>query len=80
MELYELLNEPNINFEQNSIHFSYSNLGNLLKSWIFYNDINLSNIVFYTRKLTEKKEEETGGDNKKAEKKVKKPPAQKSKG
>ena len=80
LELYELLNEPNINFEQNSIHFSYSNLGNLLKSWIFYNDINLSNIVFYTRKLTEKKEEETGGDSKKAEKKVKKSPAQKSKG
>ena len=75
LELYELLNEPNINFEQNSIHFSYSNLGNLLKSWTFYNDINLSNIVFYTRKLSQKEEEK---DN---DKKVKKPvPQTKGKG
>jgi hypothetical protein len=51
LELYELTNEPNINFEQDSIHFSYSNLGNLLKSWVFYNDINLTNIVFYSRKV-----------------------------
>ena len=79
LELYELLNEPNINFEQNSIHFSYSNLGNLLKSWIFYNDINLSNIVFYSRKLQPKEEEITGGDNKKNEKKIKKPNAAQSK-
>ena len=75
LELYELLNEPNINFEENSIHFSYSNLGNLLKSWIFYNDINLSNIVFYTRKL-EPKEEEVTTTDKKNEKKAKKPAAQ----
>ena len=71
LELYELLNEPNINFEQNSIHFSYSNLGNLLKSWTFYNDINLSNIVFYTRKATPKEEELND-----TTKKIKKPAAQ----
>ena len=53
-------------------------MGNLLKSWVFYNDINLSNIVFYTRKLSQQKEEET---DKKNEKKAKKPPTQgKSKG
>ena len=78
LELYELLNEPNINFEENSIHFSYSNLGNLLKSWLFYNDINLSNIVFYTRKSTPKEEENI--TEKKNEKKPKKPAPTKSKG
>ena len=62
LELYELLNEPNINFEENSIHFSYSNLGNLLKSWVFYNDINLSNIVFHTRKIKHQKEEEMSSE------------------
>ena len=74
LELYELLNEPNINFEENSIHFSYSNLGNLLKSWVFYNDINLSNIVFHTRKIKHQKEEEMSSEIKN-EKKIKKPPA-----
>ena len=74
LELYELLNEPNINFEENSIHFSYSNLGNLLKSWVFYNDINLSNIVFHTRKIKHQKEEEMPSEIKN-EKKIKKPPA-----
>ena len=78
LELYELLNEPNINFEENSINFSYSNLGNLLKSWLFYNDINLSNIVFYTRKSTPKEEENI--TEKKNEKKPKKPAPSKSKG
>jgi hypothetical protein len=82
LELYELVNEPNINFEQNSIHFSYSNIGNLLKSWVFYNDINLSNIVFYTRKSTPKDENQlSDGNSKKSDKKVKKPaPASKGKG
>ena len=74
LELYELINEPNINFEQDSIHFSYSNIGNLLKSWVFYNDINLSNIVFYTRKSTPKEEEQQLSDgNKKNDKKTKSP-------
>ena len=72
LELYELTNEPNINFEQNSIHFSYSNLGKLLKSWVFYNDINLTNVVFYSRKAALNKEEENINE-KKNEKKVKKP-------
>jgi hypothetical protein len=74
LELYELINEPNINFEQDSIHFSYSNIGNLLKSWVFYNDINLSNIVFYTRKSTPKEEQTQLSDgNKKNDKKIKSP-------
>ena len=74
LELYELINEPNINFEQDSIHFSYSNIGNLLKSWVFYNDINLSNIVFYTRKSTPKEDQQQLSDgNKKNDKKVKSP-------
>ena len=73
LELFELLNEPNINFEQDSIHFSYSNIGNLLKSWVFYNDINLSNIVFYTRKNLPKEETQISDSNKKSDKKVKKP-------
>ena len=72
LELYELINEPNINFEQDSIHFSYSNIGNLLKSWIFYNDINLSNIVFYTRKNTPKDETQISDGNKKSDRKLKK--------
>ena len=71
LELYELLNEPNINFEENSIHFSYSNLGKLLKSWTFYNDINLSNIVFNIRKALPKEEE--NGDVKNNDKKKKQP-------
>ena len=70
LELYELLNEPNINFEENSIHFSYSNLGKLLKSWTFYNDINLSNIVFYTRKSLPKEEENVEMKNDKKKKQV----------
>ena len=74
LELYELINEPNINFEQNSIHFSYSNIGTLLKSWVFYNDINLSNIVFYTRKSTPKDENQiSDGNSKKTDRKMKKP-------
>ena len=80
LELYELINEPNINFEQDSIHFSYSNLAKLLKSWVFYNDINLSNIVFYSRKSTPKEETQLSDGNKKNEKKDKKPkPAVKGK-
>ena len=82
LELYELINEPNINFEQDSIHFSYSNIGNLLKSWVFYNDINLSNIVFYTRKNTPKEDQHqiSDGNNKKNDKKLKSPkPVAKSK-
>ena len=77
LELYELLNEPNINFEQDSIHFSYSNIGNLLKSWVFYNDINLTNIVFYTRKVLPKEEPQITDSNKKnnkSKKKVTPPP------
>ena len=73
LELYELINEPNINFEQDSIHFSYSNLAKLLKSWVFYNDINLSNIVFYSRKNTPKEEQQISDENKKNDKKDKKP-------
>jgi hypothetical protein len=72
LELYELLNEPNINFEEDSIHFSYSNLGNLLKSWIFYNDINLTNIVFYSRKVVPKEEPQITDSNKKGNKSKKK--------
>jgi hypothetical protein len=72
LELYELTNEPNINFEQDSIHFSYSNLGNLLKSWVFYNDINLTNIVFYSRKVLPKEEPQITDGNKKNNKNKKK--------
>ena len=82
LELFELINEPNINFEQDSIHFSYSNIGKLLKSWVFYNDINLSNIVFYSRKSNQNPKEESQviDGNKKNDKKVKSPkPAPKGK-
>ena len=72
LELFELLNEPNINFEPDSIHFSYSNIGKLLKSWIFYNDIHLSNIVFYSRKYIPKEEPQITETNKKKDKNKKK--------
>ena len=52
LELYQLIIEPNINFQKESIHFSYSDVGNLIKSWTFYDDINITNIVFYGKKAT----------------------------
>ena len=57
LELFQLTNEPNDNFEMNPIHFSYSNVGTLLKSEVFYNSITLSNIVFYSKKLESKAKE-----------------------
>ena len=70
LELYHLTNEPNFNFELNSIHFSYSNVGELLKSESFYNSITLSNIIFYIKKPLEK--EESKEDNIKIKEKGKK--------
>ena len=72
LELFELMIEPNINFEKDSIHFSYSNIGNLIKSWIFYNYIHLSNIVFYSRKSIPKEEPQITDANKKKDKNKKK--------
>ena len=63
LELYKLNNEPNIEFEKNSIIFSYSNIGTLVKSWTFYNDFNLTNIVLKEIK-SEHQEIEESGDKK----------------
>ena len=51
LELYELIVEPNINFQKEPIQFSYSDIGILKKSWTFYDDINITNIVFYGKKF-----------------------------
>ena len=64
LEIYQLVNEPNDNFELNPIHFSYSNVGNLIKSEIFYNSITISNIVFYTNSKSENKTKEKNKKNK----------------
>ena len=64
LELYQLTNEPNDNFELNPIHFSYSNVGTLLKSEVFYNNITLSNLVFYSKKLNENKTKDKNKKNK----------------
>ena len=69
LELYQLTIEPNINFELNPIHFSYSNVGTLLKSETFYNSITLTNIVFYAKNKIEK--EESKNDNNKSKEKGK---------
>ena len=66
LELYQLINEPNDNFELNPIHFSYSNVGNLIKSEIFYNSITISNIILNTKNKIENntKEKEKNKKNK----------------
>ena len=69
LELYQLTIEPNINFEINPIHFSYSNVGTLLKSETFYNSITLTNLLFYSQKKNEK--EESKNDNNKIKEKCK---------
>lgn len=66
LELYQLTIEPNINFEINPIHFSYSNVGTLLKSDTFYNSIALTNIVFYSKKI--EKDESKNNNTKPKEK------------
>ena len=66
LELYQLTIEPNINFEINPIHFSYSNVGTLLKSETFYNSITLTNFVFYSKKI--EKGEPKNDNNKTKEK------------
>ena len=57
LELYQLTNEPNDNFEINPIHFSYSNVGTLLISENFYNSITISNIVFHSKRIDESKKD-----------------------
>lgn len=64
LELYQLNEEPNDNMEINPIHFSYSNVGTLLKSNIFYNSITLSNVVFYSRKPKDDNKNEKNAKNK----------------
>ena len=73
LELYQLIKEPNINFEMNSIHFSYSNIGHLIKKWNFYNDITLSNIVFNIKKSNPKDEPQISDDRNSDKNKIKKP-------
>ena len=45
LELYQLTKEPSLDFVDNSIKFSYSNQGNLLRQWKFANSLSVSNCI-----------------------------------
>ena len=76
LELYQLTDEPNDDFNTNSIIFSYSDLGQLLYKWDFYKDIVIINIPFhYTKTIKQEKqitEENNNIEKKKKENKSKK--------
>ena len=47
LELYKLTKEPSLDYCDNSIKFSYSNEGKLIKKWDFYNEIVIPDLVLY---------------------------------
>ena len=55
IELYKLTKEPSLDFCPNSIPFSYSNQGTLIKKWNFYNEIILSNLILYGESISNEK-------------------------
>jgi hypothetical protein len=74
LELYQLKDEPNNDFKNNSIIFSYSDIGELLYKWDFCNDIVIINIPFHYTKTIKKETqitEENNVNNKEKEKKIK---------
>ena len=52
IELYKLTKQPSLDFCPNSIPFSYSNQGTLVKRWNFYNEIIISNLILYGESIS----------------------------
>ena len=64
LELYQLTKEPSLDFIDNSMKFSYSNQGELIRQWKFANSINISNLIFIGDLLPDlKKRKNTVGKN-----------------
>ena len=62
LDLYKLTKEPSLIYNSNSIPFSYSNQGKLIKKWNFFNDIIIQDLtlngdILEKRKKSERKEE-----------------------
>ena len=55
IELYKLTKKPSLDFCSNSIPFSYSNQGTLIKRWNFYNEIIISNLILYGKSISNEK-------------------------
>ena len=71
LELYKLFDEPSDDFNKDSIIYSYSDLGDLLCVWHFYNDFIITNLPLHFTKVIKKENEnlEEKDKNKKEKKK-----------
>ena len=61
IELYHLTKEPSLDFVKDSLKFSYSNQGELIGCWHFYNAVSLLNLNFDGELLTQDKDAKKKG-------------------